>query len=52
MPEQPVINGDCSKASFDWLYRLMTMPRYLDRETIPAPNGPEDTKKNFATVNE
>lgn len=52
MAEPYVINNDCSKASFDYIYRLMTMPRYLDRDTIPAPNSAEDNKKNFSTQNE
>lgn len=45
------INNDCSKTSFDYIYRLMTMPPYYDRDTFPAPNSADDVIKNFGTSN-
>lgn len=45
------LNRDLGKASFDWLFRIMTMPPYYNNKTVPAPNGAEDTKKTVLSMN-
>lgn len=50
--EDKTIDRDPGKTSFDYMYRLMTMPRYLDSKNIPCPNSAEDNKKNSGTSNE